>query len=875
MLAVASATIGGAALFDSAITPAAADDGSADVANLPPAKQVLMGVSPEDVTCQSEYILMIRTSGDPVCVGSDLSERLLSMDIATVVEPKPDNMDDDQMAEKFDVDMSKLLVSMTKLSDTFDVMMDDVIVITDDAIEMYVSDSDGAFDAITEKAQTYDATAPYPFVIDFETFEILAHGFNPELVGQDATPIIETGKESADEIREAMEEDVDNSTWIMYTTTNPANGKEQMKKSYLKMHDGHIFGSGFYLSDLEAEMIVARWVANSAADMYDEHGTGAFDTINESALTHDASKVYAFAVDLTTKKSVAHGADPDHPGTVSTIATGNANKMLDQILAESDANGGTWVTYEFTNYETGAEGLKASWLTVRDDYLFGAGFYPDERMAGKIQAIMSADLALAMYAANGEDSFEGITALNVEENWYPFVFGYEDMIEYADGSVLDRTGTQIWESHDHNASLYDIRDTLESGYGAFTTYVFLNPATGQPQAKKSWFVLYDGYLFGAGTYLSGMYADKAAAKWSATTVLEMYKEDGASIFDSINAMKSTEETYPFVLDSDFVVVAHGADDAHVGSGLFDIIGSDTNAEQLTAALERAKMSTVWIEYTFAHPESGESAAKASILRMYDGYIFGAGYYPAMSYEMSEIEFTDEERRWLDDHPEIRVAYDANWPPYEYVDDSGNLAGVTGAMADVFAMATGSEFVKAASITTWGDALDAMSNGDADMMFMVENTKERNAYMDFTDEWYVLPIDIVVKNDNENKITADNLDEHTIVTVTGYAVETWLDENMPDLEYVSVSTTPEALRMLDNGDADAYLDPWASANQVAMGLGIDGLANAGQTGDSYELSVAYTKGDAVLGSIMQKILDSIPEDDQTSIINDAISSVADN
>lgn len=854
------ASAGGAGPF--AMMPATAGDG---VANLPPAKQVAMGVTPEDVTCQDRHILMMHTNGDPICVNPESAERLVSMGIATVVEPQPYNKD---VGKRLDSDASKVIVSMTRLSDTFDTMMDEVVMITANAIEAYEADPEGAFSTVTAGAETYDAMHPYPFVVDFETFEILAHGFNPEMVGEDSTPILETGKKSADEIRQALEEEGD--AWIMYTTTNPANGKEQIKKAYIKMHEGYIFGSGFYLSELEAEMIVARWVANAAAEMYDEQGTDAFDTINESAATHDGSEVYAFAIDTTTKLSIAHGADPNHAGTASTIATGNANKKLGQILAETDANGGTWVTYKFTNYETGIDGLKLSWLTARDNYLFGAGFYPDEHMAGKIQAIMSTDLALAMYAIDGQDSFDDITALNVEEDWYPFVFGYDDRIEYADGSVLDRTGVQIWESYEHNSALYDIRDKLEAGQGAFTTYVFLNPTTGEPQAKKSWFVLLDGYLFGAGVYLDDKYASMAAAKWSATTALEKYRENGVAIFETINAMSSTLETYPFVLDSNLLIVAHGADNTLVGADAFDVVETDANAEQTIAALERAIMSTIWSEYGFAHPETGEEGTKVSILRMYDGYIFGAGYYPEKPYVISDIEFTDQEREWLDAHPVIRIAHDVNWPPYEYVDESGELAGITRDMADAFAYATGSKFVKTASIETWSDALDAMRNGDADVMFMAESTKERDIYMDFTDAWYVLPIDIVVKADNDSIITADNLSQYAVVTVTEYEVEDWLDENIPNLEYISVSTTSEALRMLDEGTADAYLDPWASANAVAMRLGIDGLENAGELGSSYDLSMAYTDGDAVLGSILQKLLDAIPQDDQTKIISDALS-----
>ena len=667
-LAITSAgVVGGTVFSDSVAAKAfgAEDDHDVDVTTLAPAKQVAMGVDPLDVTCQGEHLLLIRTNGDPICVTSASSERLITMGIAAMPEPRSDSDDDDDddmtgkttmtdvTVEKFDADMDKLVVSMTRLSDTFDVMMQDVMDVTGDAVELYESGGTTTFESITASADTYDAGMPYLFVLDYETMDILAHGFDSESVGASSIPTIETGKKSIDMIKEEL--DSEGSTWMMYTAENPANGKGQVKKSYIELHDGHIFGSGFYLSDLEAEMIVTRWIANDAAEMYDERGDAALDAITEGAATHDGSEVYAFVSDIETKALVAHGADAEKVGNPSTILAGNANKMVDQILAEIGKNDGTWVSYEFTNPETGEDAYKVSWLTVRDNYLFGAGFYPDEHTADKVRAIMSTDMALAMYAADGDDAFEDITALNVEESWYPFVIGYEDMIEYADGSVLDRSGAPVWDEYEHAASLFGIRDTLEAGNGAFTTYVFLNPETDEVQAKKSWYVLHDGYVFGAGNYLTGDYASKAYAKWSAAKALEMYTADGIdATINTINSMNGTGETYPFVLDSEFVIVANGADIKYVGMNAFEAVSNpDKDAQQIITDIGLSPTMSTWWTYEFVHPETGETGEKKTILIMHDDYIFGAGYYPtgeshAMHDDESHAMHDDESHAMHDD-----------------------------------------------------------------------------------------------------------------------------------------------------------------------------------------------------------------------------------
>ena len=228
-------------------------------------------------------------------------------------------------------------------------------------------------------------------------------------------------------------------------------------------------------------------------------------------------------------------------------------------------------------------------------------------------------------------------------------------------------------------------------------------------------------------------------------------------------------------------------------------------------------------------------------------------------------FTAEEQAWLDANPTITVAYDPSWPPYEYTDTSGNLVGVSGAFTALFSALSGSEFLEAQNIGSWSDALNHMRAGTADVMFVIENTAERDTYMDFTDVWLQIDIDLLVK-DTSLGVTVDTLENYRVVTVEGYAVETWLDENLPNVNYISVPTALDALRMVDSGTADVYLDPLATANYLARQHNLAELQYAGPLGDDYALSIAYTEGDQVLGSIMQKLIDAISESEGRIIID---------
>ena len=82
----------------------------------------------------------------------------------------------------------------------------------------------------------------YVFVIDYDTKKIVAHP-NSELLGEDSFALI-----NASESEESILENLKNNEghWVYYNFENPETGNLEPKTSWFKLHDGLIFGSGFY-----------------------------------------------------------------------------------------------------------------------------------------------------------------------------------------------------------------------------------------------------------------------------------------------------------------------------------------------------------------------------------------------------------------------------------------------------------------------------------------------------------------------------------------------------------------------------------------------------------------------------------------------------
>ena len=106
-------------------------------------------------------------------------------------------------------------------------------------IRVYGHDPENAFATIN----SFESQDPrYPFVVDPDTIKVVAHGQNPDRVG--ATSVILTNSTvSLEEFRSLNE---DQGVWTEYVFLNPATGLESSKRSWIVMHDGYLFGSGYY-----------------------------------------------------------------------------------------------------------------------------------------------------------------------------------------------------------------------------------------------------------------------------------------------------------------------------------------------------------------------------------------------------------------------------------------------------------------------------------------------------------------------------------------------------------------------------------------------------------------------------------------------------
>ena len=175
-----------------------------------------------------------------------------------------------------------------------------------DAISQYESDGLDATVAHYNSKESIDGQW-YVFIAD-EGKNMIAHAANPDLVGKHASDILGPNAYPAGAaVAASADED---GGWFDYTFPNPATGAVETKHSWMVIHDGLTFGSGWYErgpGKSDAPAYTMSFV-RQAMNLYD--AVGLEDTVayyNKKESIDGQWYVFIFDEDGT---MIAHAANP-------------------------------------------------------------------------------------------------------------------------------------------------------------------------------------------------------------------------------------------------------------------------------------------------------------------------------------------------------------------------------------------------------------------------------------------------------------------------------------------------------------------------------------------------------------------------------------
>jgi two-component system sensor histidine kinase EvgS len=175
----------------------------------------------------------------------------------------------------------------------------------------------------------------------------------------------------------------------------------------------------------------------------------------------------------------------------------------------------------------------------------------------------------------------------------------------------------------------------------------------------------------------------------------------------------------------------------------------------------------------------------------------------------DLALTPEEQRWLDAHPSIVVGtYEEGFAPFESV-ENGQVKGLAPDYLARLSRMLGIE-VKYRIYPDWPSLLDAARAGSVDLVMDMSPTDERLGSLRFTAPYFEDFPSLVARRDNDRVRNLSGLRGAALVALAGDATAETASKYIPGVRLLHARSTGEALQMVVDGRADAYIDdPYAA------------------------------------------------------------------
>lgn len=228
-----------------------------------------------------------------------------------------------------------------------------------------------------------------------------------------------------------------------------------------------------------------------------------------------------------------------------------------------------------------------------------------------------------------------------------------------------------------------------------------------------------------------------------------------------------------------------------------------------------------------------------------------------------------ERFWLREHPQLRLAANTHWPPFESVDESGRYQGMVMDYLELIQQRIGYQF-QLVFRDTWSQTLRALEEREVDALPAISITPLREEQMLFSEQYISFPIVLAVRDDMPFIGGLDELDNERVGVVRGYAPQDFLLMSHPHLNLVLVDTLEEGLLKVSNGELDVLVSNIPSISHLVNRLGIGNIKITGITPYTDELHFGIRPDMPELRSIINKALATITQEEHDAIYKKWIS-----
>lgn len=231
---------------------------------------------------------------------------------------------------------------------------------------------------------------------------------------------------------------------------------------------------------------------------------------------------------------------------------------------------------------------------------------------------------------------------------------------------------------------------------------------------------------------------------------------------------------------------------------------------------------------------------------------------------NKIPLNPEQRSWLNQHTPLRVGLVSNWPPMEFVDEDGNISGVTQEILQILAERLNIKF-ELKSYAEFTDILDDLENRNIDLVANMSPKAGRDAFALFTEPFWAVQWAVISHINSDNITLAAQLSGKKVAIFRDYQLAQDLNTLVADVDVVMLNDLSDGIRLLQESRVDYVLDSVEAGSRALKRSNVINLRM--QLIDDlpdYPSLVAVRSDYAPLVGILNKGLRSIGETEREQI-----------
>jgi len=227
------------------------------------------------------------------------------------------------------------------------------------------------------------------------------------------------------------------------------------------------------------------------------------------------------------------------------------------------------------------------------------------------------------------------------------------------------------------------------------------------------------------------------------------------------------------------------------------------------------------------------------------------------------EFTKYETTYLQDKKELTICVDPHWMPLEAIINN-KYVGIGADFKKLFQNELGIP-IKVFNTNTWSESILAAKHKKCDLLSLASKTTDRANYLNFTSSYIQVPLVIATDMDRPSIIDISFIEYEKVAVIKDHAATEIIKQKYPNLEVIEVDSIEEGFDKVHNGEVFGLVDTLATIEYYFQNSFNEELKISAYFDEKLSLGLGVRSDDRVLYSIMQKVVENIPEIEKQAIM----------